>query len=114
MQIPLQIAFKNMDSSPALESLIEEKARKLERFSDRITSCRVVVEAPHRHHRTGKLYEVSIEITVPPKGEVVVNREHRHDPAHEDVRVAIRDAFDAAVRQLEDHERKVRGDTKTS
>jgi ribosomal subunit interface protein len=112
MQIPLQITFKNMTSSPAIEGRIREKARKLERFSDRIAGCHVVVEAPHRHQRTGKLYQVSIDITVPPKGDLIVNREHRRDHAHEDVNVAIRDAFDAAVRQLEDHARKVRGETK--
>lgn len=112
MQIPLQITFKNMAPSPALESRIREKARKLERFSDRIAGCRVVVEAPHRRHHQGKLYQVSIDITVPPKGDLIVSREHRRDHAHEDAYVAIRDAFDAAIRQLEDHERKIRGDTK--
>jgi ribosomal subunit interface protein len=112
MQIPLEITFKNMASSPAIESRIREKARKLERFSDRIVGCQVVVEAPHRHQHKGKLYQVSLDITVPPKGDLIVNREHRRDHAHEDVYVAIRDAFDAAVRQLEDHARKVRGDTK--
>lgn len=112
MQLPLQITFKNMDHSPAVEARIREKAAKLERFFDRINRCEVVVEAPHRHHRKGKLYQVSIDITVPPGHELVVNREHRKDHAHEDVNVAIRDAFDAAARQLEDYARRLRGDVK--
>lgn len=106
MQIPLQITFKNMDSSPALEALIREKAEKLERFSDRITSCRVVVEAPHRHKHKGKLYQVSIEITVPPGGDLVVNR-GQNDPEYEDAYLAVRNAFDTAVRRVEEYERKL-------
>lgn len=112
MQIPLQITFKNLDPSPAVEARIREKAKKLERFSDRISGCRVVVEAPHRRQHVNKLYQVYIDITVPPRGELIVNREHGRDHAHEDVYVAIRDAFDAAVRQLEEHAQRVRGETK--
>ena len=58
MPIPLQISFRNMDPSPAVEERIRQKAEKLERFHDRIVGCTVVVEAPHRHHHKGKLYNV--------------------------------------------------------
>ncbi|MGB1547306.1 MAG: HPF/RaiA family ribosome-associated protein, partial [Alphaproteobacteria bacterium] len=58
METPLQISFRNMDPSEAVEANVREKAEKLERFFDRITSCRVVIEAPHRHHHKGKLYNV--------------------------------------------------------
>lgn len=112
MQMPLQITFKNMDSSPAVEARIQAKAAKLERFFNRIMRCHVVVEAPHRHQRQGELYRVAIDITVP-GGEIAVDREHRKDHSHEDVYVAIRDAFDAAARQLEDHARRTRGDVKS-
>ena len=53
MPIPLQISFRNMDPSPAVEERIHKKAEKLERFNDRIIGCAVVVEAPHRHHHKG-------------------------------------------------------------
>jgi len=113
MQIPLQVSFRNMDSSPAVEARIREKAAKLERFHDRIVGCTVVVvEAPHRHHHKGKLYNVRIEIGVPGKN-VVVDRAKPISHAHEDVYVAIRDGFDAAVRRLEDQARKMRGDVKS-
>jgi ribosomal subunit interface protein len=111
MQIPLQISFRNMDPSPAIEARIREKAAKLERFHDRIIGCIVVVEAPHRHHHKGKLYNVRIDITLPGK-DVVVDRAKPLDHAHEDVYVAIRDAFDAAARRLEDQARKMRGSVK--
>jgi ribosomal subunit interface protein len=112
MQIPLQVSFRNMDPSPAVEARIREKAAKLERFHDRIIGCTVVVEAPHRHHYKGKLYNVRIEISVPGKN-VVIDRAKPIDPAHEDVYVAIRDAFDAAVRRIEDQAKKMRGSVKS-
>ena len=111
MQVPLQISFRNMDPSPAVESVIREKASKLDRYFSRIVSCEVTVEAPHKHHHKGKLYKVRIDISMPGK-DVHVNQEGPQNQAHEDVYVAIRDAFDAAVRQVEDNARKMRGEVK--
>lgn len=112
MQIPLQISFRNMDPSPAVEERIRRKAAKLERFHDRIVGCTVVVEAPHRHQHKGKLYSVRLDISIPGK-DVVVDRAKPIDQAHEDIYVAIRDAFSAAARRLEDHARRRRGDVKS-
>lgn len=112
MPIPLQIRFRNMDPSPAVEERIRKKAAKLERFHDRILSCTVVVEAPHRHHHQGKLYSVRVDISVPGK-DVIVGRAKPIDHAHEDVYVAVRDAFVSAVRRLQDQTRKRRGSVTT-
>jgi ribosomal subunit interface protein len=112
MPLPLQISFRNMDPSPAVEERIRKKAAKLERFHDRIVGCKVVVEAPHRHHHKGKLYSVRVDVSVPGK-DVVVDRAKPTNHAHEDVYVAVRDAFAAAVRRLEDQTRKMRGRIKT-
>ncbi|MGF7212994.1 ribosome-associated translation inhibitor RaiA/cold shock CspA family protein [Skermanella aerolata] len=111
MRILLEISVKNMDPSPAIEARIREKADKLDRFYQHIMRCRVTVGAPHRCHHQGRLYEVNMGITIP-KGELTVPREEHRNHAHEDIQVAIRDAFDAAVRQLEDHARRLRGATK--
>jgi ribosomal subunit interface protein len=112
MQKPLEIRFHQMDSSPAIEARIREKAAELERFSDRITSCRVTVEKDHRQHHKGNLFRVRLDIGVPGK-DVAVTRTGAKDHAHEDVYVAIRDAFNAAMRRLEDHMRARRGQVKT-
>lgn len=112
MQIPVQITFRDIPGSAAVEDNIREHAAKLERFFDRVTRCRVVVEAPHRHHHQGKLYHVRVDLTVP-GSELVVNREPHEHHAHEDVYVAIRDAFLAAGRQLEEFARKHRHHVKT-
>ncbi|MBI3782570.1 MAG: ribosome-associated translation inhibitor RaiA [Deltaproteobacteria bacterium] len=107
MQLPLQVTFRGMEPSAAVEQRIRERSEKLNRYHDRIISCRVVVETPHRHHHQGKLFHVRIDLTVP-QHELVVNREPEHKP-HEDIYVAIRDAFDAAQRQLEDLSRRQQG-----
>jgi len=91
--------------SPTIEGRIREQVAKLEDFHQRITGCRVMVEAHHRRHRKGKLYHVRIDVTVPGT-ELVVSRDAQQDHAHEDVYVAIRDAFDAARRQLQDYARR--------
>jgi cold shock CspA family protein/ribosome-associated translation inhibitor RaiA len=111
MQLPLQITFRGMDASDTIEGQIRQRADELERFYDRITACRVVVESAHRHHRKGRIYHVRVELTVP-GGEIVVKRDPPEHHAHEEMHVAIRDAFDAARRQLEDHVRRDRGQTK--
>lgn len=108
----LRVTFRDVPSSPAVEAAVRERAEKLERFHDKITSCHVVVASPHRHQQKGKLYDVRIDLAVP-GGEVVVNREPGKQTAHEDVYVAIRDAFEAARRQLQDHSRRRRGEIKT-
>jgi ribosome-associated translation inhibitor RaiA/cold shock CspA family protein len=108
MRLPLQITFRNMDPSPALEARIRGRAEELDRFFDRITSCRVIVQCRHRRHQQGKLFEVCIDLTVPGR-EIAVGRGNGTNHAHEDAHVAVRDAFDAARRQLEDHAGTRRG-----
>jgi ribosomal subunit interface protein len=106
MQLPLQITARDIALTDAIETAIRDKAAKLETFYDRIMSCRVLVEAPHRHQHKGVLFNVRIDMTVP-GAEMVVKRE-----PHEDLYVSIRDAFDAARRQLQEHARRQRGEVK--
>ncbi len=103
MELPLQITFKNIPSSPPIENLINEKASKLDKFHERIMGCRVVLDSTQRRHHQGKLYDVRIDITIPGK-EMAVTREE-----NEDIYVAVRDAFDAVYRRLEEQRRRQRG-----
>jgi len=107
MKIPLQITFRNMPHSDAIEAKVNEKSVKLDRFYDRIMSCRVVVEETQRRHHQGNIYSVRIDITVPGK-ELAISRQE-----NEDAYVAVRDAFNAAARLLEEHGRQLRGVVKT-
>jgi cold shock CspA family protein len=105
MQLPLQITAREVSLSEVAERDIRAKAAQLETYYDGMTGCRVVVEGPGQHHRTG-LFNVRIELRVP-GAELVVNRQ-----ADADLYVAIRDAFDAARRRLEDYARRQSGAVK--
>ena len=111
MEIPVQVTFRDIQASDAVRDLCISEAEKLERYRDRITSCRVVVGTPHKHQKKGALFSVRIDLTVPGK-EVVVNRDHGEKHAHEDCMTAVRDAFRAARRQLETFKERQRGDVK--
>lgn len=100
MTIPVQITFRHMESSPAVEMRVRELANHLGVFSDRIQGCRVVVDSPHRHQHQGKVFNVKVQLALP-GGDVVVDMERPDRDGHEDVYVVIRDAFDAAKRQLQ-------------
>ena len=109
MPIPLQVTFRKMLPSPFVRERIRERADKLEQFHQRVTDCRVVVEAPHRHHHKGKLFTIAVEVRVP--GAMLTSHRNpgqRH--THEDVYVALRDSFDSIERQLEDFARRKRGE----
>ncbi len=100
-----RITFRAMQPSAALEARIRELATRLEKFSPQIIRCHVVVHAPHhQHHEQGGLFDIRIEIAVPGK-DIVIADSHANDPAHTDAYVALRDAFRAARRQLQDYER---------
>ena len=109
MLIPVQVTFRNMDPSSAVEEKVRERASKLERRHANITRCHVVIEAPHRHHHKGRIFRVSVDLTIP-GAELATSGDSNHDHAHEDVYVAIRDAFMAVERRLEHFQGKREAD----
>jgi len=111
MQIPLEITFRGFPHSDAVETRVREKAAKLEQFCDNIISCKVALELEHQHQHQGNLFHVRIDLKVPGK-HIVVSREHHDKQSHEDMYVALRDAFDVAKRQVEEHVRIQRGEVK--
>jgi len=106
MILPVQISARRCTLSPAEEATIRQEASSLDTFADRIVSCRVVVETPHRRQRTGSRYALRIDIGLP-QGEVVVTRR-----ADDNFLTAVQEAFAAARRQIQDHARVLRGDVK--
>jgi ribosomal subunit interface protein len=107
MILPLQITFRQMETSPALEARIRELAARLDKFSNHIVRCHVIVEPRHHHQHKGALYDFRVDITLPDE-EIAIRHAHTADRSHEDPYVALRDAFRAARRKLEDYERKRR------
>lgn len=106
MERSLQITSRDFPLTDAMRAAIEQHVEALEGYYGRLTGCHVVVEAPVRHHRHGGPFEVRIDLRTP-QAELVVTHQHADDLA-----VAIREAFDAARRRLEDQLRELRGDVK--
>lgn len=100
MDLPLQITWRGLARSDALDDAIRDKAAKLQQFHEGIMRCKVVVELAGRHQQQGRHFVVRVELKLP-GGEITVNRDH-----DEDVHIALRDAFDAARRQLQDFNRQ--------
>lgn len=129
MKLPVQITFRNMESSEAIEAVIRKRVEKLETYYDQIMACRVLVEVPNRHHLKGRHRHIRIDLTVP-NAEIVVNHEpslhtkQKHieveehsksvelNSEYKDINVAIREAFEVAKRQLQDYARRRRLDIK--
>ncbi|MHC4430178.1 MAG: HPF/RaiA family ribosome-associated protein [Planctomycetota bacterium] len=102
MQVPVQVTFRDMPVSDAVEATCWDEAAKLERCFDRIKSCRIVVAASNGRRPEGSLVEIRIVLAVPGR-ELVVDRRPPPHQADEDVSVAVREAFDTARRLLEDY-----------
>lgn len=103
MKLPVHVQFHGLTHSDALELSARAQAHKLESFSPNIMACRVVIDMEHAHKHQGRPFSVRIDLTLPGH-ELVVNRVQ-----HEDVTVAMRDAFDRMRRQLEDVVSKRKG-----
>lgn len=115
MEVPLELAFHGLDHSDWAEADIRKRVDKLARLHDRLTAARVRVEMDGRQHRTGNLFVVRIELSVPGASDLVVSQEpHRAKEKYREpsLRTAIRDAFEAAERQLLDAKRQMNGDVK--
>ena len=108
MFAPLQIIWRGLEESEALETLIQTRTRKLQHLYADLGGCRVLLERPHRHKHLGEAFHVRIELMVP-GGEVVVEREPARTGRHDDPYVAVSDAFRVARRELQEHVQKRRG-----
>ena len=113
MQVPLQMSFRGVRKSTAIEDLIRDQAAKLERVCDDIVACRIAIEKPQKHQRSGNPFRVRIDVTVPPEHELVVTREASEGDLHEQLPTVIRHAFSAMRRQLRKLVEKQHGDVKT-
>lgn len=111
MQTPVEITFRHMEPSAALEAAIRKRVGKLEKFCSDIIACHVTVEAPHKHHHQGILFTFHIVVTVPGE-QLIVQRSPDENHSREDAFVALHDAFDSMRRQIEDYVRKRRSQVK--
>ena len=111
METEPQISFHGFDASPSLKALIERRIERLERYHPHIIGVRIAVEVPHRRHRTGNVWHVKVNVSVPGK-DVAIQREAEVGRRHEVPEAAIRDAFDSARRRLQEHARRMKSEVK--
>lgn len=102
-----KIVFRGIDHSEAVEEAVNKRLEKLERFSEDIQSIRVTLETPHNHHNKGKVFHVGVEAVIP-NHDIVVNHEQHDNHSHEDIYIAIRDAFNALERRIKSVYKKQR------
>ena len=65
----LEISFRDIEHSDAIEFQIREKASKLVSRYEDITGIRAVVGLPHNHSNKGNIAHISLEVGLP--GETV-------------------------------------------
>jgi ribosome-associated translation inhibitor RaiA len=111
MQTPLEIAFHKVDAAEWIEQEVRARVAKLESRFPRLVGCQVRIEAPHKSHRTGNLFNVHIVLNMPGKDIFVTHEPHhvKERYAAPDMKTMIRDAFDVAERQLESIKEQRRG-----
>jgi cold shock CspA family protein len=105
MQVPIKVVYRSLlpQYKEGVEGEVQLLAGKLDKFHPGIISCRIVVEMPHKRHHEGNLFRATITLNVPDK-QIVVSREHPVSQIHENIYVAVRHAFDDAIRQLEEYD----------
>lgn len=101
MTTPVEVCFHGIEKSDALEQRVRDKATKLLSHFERMTSCRVVIEATQRSPQKPKVYRIKIEIGMPRRQPIVISHERIGSRANEELGPAIRDAFDAALRKVD-------------
>ncbi len=107
MDKPVEVHFHGIERSEAVEARVREKVARLQRHFDRMTHCRVVLDAPHRNPAKPKVYQVKIEIGIPGHKDLVITHEREGAHAQDDLSLTVRDAFDAATRRLDDTATKI-------
>lgn len=108
-QVPLELAFHNLDRAEWAEDDVRKRVAKLARLHDRLNAVRVRIELDGRQNRAGNVFTVHIELSVPGR-DLVVSREPRRTQRryrNPTLQTAIADAFDAAERQLVTRKRQV-------
>lgn len=113
MQIPLEVTFRDVRKTEAIEKLIMEKVAKLEKICDYMVSCRIAVEMPQRHQQTGNPFRVRIDIRVPQGHELIIKRESVQGKVSGTLPQTLREAFSAAGRQLKELVKRQRAEVKT-
>jgi ribosome-associated translation inhibitor RaiA len=101
MDTQIDVHFHGIERSAAIEQRVRDRVAKLKRHFGRMTSCRVAIESPQRMANKPGVYQIKIEIGVPRRASIVVCHERKGSHVSAELPLAIRDAFDAALRKVD-------------
>lgn len=113
MDEPLEITYRGVQKSEAIENLVHRQMSRLERVGQHIVSASVAIEQPHQHQRTGSKYRVRIRLLIPPRHEIAVEHKSTEGDLHEPLPKVIRETFEAARRQVQELRERLRGEVKS-
>ena len=110
MQLPVNITYRGLNKTDALEQMILDKATRLDKFCDHISRCDVAIEQPNHAHKKGNEFRVRIDVTVPPGHELVAEEMQLDNGTHEPLAKVVHDAFKTMERQLRHLVERQRGE----
>lgn len=112
MEVPLEIAYKDVEKTQILEDVINHQVERLDKAVDGVISCRIALERPHKHPERGSGYRVLVIVRLPPTHEVVVKRDSTQGELHDALPAIVKEAFEAATRQCREIRRQQLGEVK--
>ena len=102
MQLPIEISYRGVAKSDEIETLVRDKAARLDKFCDHISRCDIIIEQPNHAHHSGNVFRVRIDVTVPPHHELIADEKPGKHDMHEPLVKVVGDAFRNMERQLKE------------
>lgn len=113
MHVPIEIDYRNVNKTEALETRIRDRIAKMDKLSDKLSSCHLSVEKLHEHQDSGRRFRVRLVMHHPPGQELVVDRNSSGGDVHQEVHQVVDEVFDSAERKLKKLVDKLHGDVKS-
>jgi ribosomal subunit interface protein len=92
----IQITFRSIPHSSAVEYHINKHFKKISRIYNKVNNCKVVIDTEQKSKHKGKLFGISIYMTIPGH-ELVCKKQNQN------VYVAIREVFHGLEKLLKKH-----------
>lgn len=112
MQVPLEITYNHIARIPWVDEYVKDRVARLERMADGLIACRVAIEQEQDSRHTGNLYRARVELTLPPKKDLIGDKHGQIEDMDVQLRPIIRKAFEAVEKQLQKQTSRRRGDVK--
>jgi hypothetical protein len=95
MNYPLKITFRHLPRSSQVVSFVNRRADKLDCFSDRITNCLVVIDAPHQSGKNGNHFRVRMILSMSDY-KIIIGNDPEKNHLYKSLSYAVTDTFEIA------------------